>query len=186
MRGKLLMAPAMLAGLVSIAAAAEAPGKLVLGGPVLGGLDPVALAQGAQSKGSPDIYLDHFGYRYLFTSAKNREIFRADPLRHAVQMGGACGKMGPLSGKGSPERFFVHDGRIYLFASDSCRDRFKAEPQRYIDGPDAPPAGSDEDRRRAEALLDKAVEAAGGERLDRLSRYCAMKKPCTAASTMVP
>jgi hypothetical protein len=43
----------------------------------------------------------------------------AEPERFAVQMGGGCGRMGPLSGSCSPERFAVHDGRIDIFASDA-------------------------------------------------------------------
>jgi len=159
----LVLIPALMA-----AAGDTAPaGKLVLGG-----LDPVALVQGTELKGSPGTFVDHFGYRYLFASAQNKDAFLKDPGRHAVQNGGACAKMGPLSGKGSPDRFVVHDGRIFLFASDSCRDRFKAEPERYIDRADPVPEGTEEQIARAGALLDKAVEGAGGAaRLERLRTY---------------
>ena len=73
--------------------------------PVLRGLDPVALCEGREVPGSDTITATHEGYLYRFADEQSRERFHADRERYAVQMGGACGRMGPLSGKGAVDRF---------------------------------------------------------------------------------
>jgi hypothetical protein len=85
--------------------------------------------------------------------------------------------MGPLSGAGSPDRFYVHERRIYIFASEGCRNGFKAAPELHIDKPDPPPQGLQADRKRAAALLDRALAGLGGAgRVDELTTYQASLK----------
>lgn len=131
---------------------------------VLGGRDPVALAEGRDSPGSEGVTAEHGRYRYRFESEASRARFLADPARWAVQNGGGCGKMGPLSGLGSPERWLVHEGRTYLFASETCRDRFRSAPERFVEGPDPVPATDPAADARGRALLDRAAEGFGGAR----------------------
>jgi YHS domain-containing protein len=129
---------------------------------VLAGLDPVALVEGRRVAGSERITAVRAGYEYRFADARSRERFLREPLRYAVRFGGACAKMGPLSGGGSPDRFEVYDGAIYLLASESCKRAFLADPARFHDLPDAPPTGGLAARRGGEALVARALEGLGG------------------------
>jgi hypothetical protein len=157
------LAPSILVATLSLAAAwplaaHAAPGKPRL---ALDGRDPVALCEGRDVAGSEadSVALGRFIYR--FESAASRERFLADPVRWSIQNGGACGKMGVLSGLGSPSRWLVHEGRVYVFASDICRERFLAEPAAFVHRTDAVPAPSPEEAKRARQALDRAARAYG-------------------------
>ena len=128
----------------------------------LAGNDPVALSQGVEAKGKEDLAAVHGRYRYLFTKTENKQKFESAPDKYGIQFDGYCMKMGPLSGRGSPDRWFLADQRIYLFASDSCRDKFKADPAAFTDRADAPPTGTEADRRRGQELIKRALEGFGG------------------------
>lgn len=111
-------------------------------------------------------------YRYLFANEANLKTFEANPAKYEIQLGGACARMGPLSGEGSPKLFAVHDGRLYIFASAQCRQSFLAAPEKLLDQDDAPPATTDDSARRGRALLDRAVQGMGGAaRLDAITTY---------------
>ena len=133
--------------------------------PALKGLDPIGLAEGKDLKGDESRSAVHGRYRYLFATKENLEAFRKQPERYAIQFGGACMRMGPLSGCGHPDRYYVHDGRIYIFASDSCRNAFKANPEKFIDKADEPPKGTAQEIEQGKRILDKAVEGVGGAKL---------------------
>lgn len=157
----------------SILAAATLAAVTQAGAPAptlaLKGLDPVALVEGREVTGREDLQLTHGLYHYRFASAENRARFLTDRERFAIQLGGACGRMGPLSGLGSPERFLVQDGKTYIFASDSCRASFAKTPERFLEGDDAPPAGTPEARERGAQLIARAAQAAGAAELAKLS-----------------
>lgn len=152
---RLALAPCCALGLVAGLSAAE---------PALNGLDPVALCQGREQPGDPAITATAGRFTYRFATDDSRKTFLAEPERYGIQFGGACMRMGPLSGYGSPARWDVHDGRIYLFASDGCRAAFRADPKTFIDRPDPPAEGTEAQVTRAAGLMAKAVAAAGGER----------------------
>ena len=124
---------------------------------MLRGLDPVELAQGVEKKGVDAWTLDHGGSRYLFATEANLRAFETDPARFEIQLGGACGRMGPGSGRGSPSRFAVHDGRIYVFASDQCREAFLKAPEKFLDPDEPAPADDAAARAAGAALVEKAV-----------------------------
>lgn len=130
--------------------------------PALKGLDPIELAKGKEVAGQEKFTAVHGRYLYWFASKDNQATFAKDPNRHAIQMAGACARMGPLSGAGNPGRFFVFDSRIYLFASDICRDNFKKNPLLHIDLPDAAPTGGPKERKQAQRLIDLALKGFGG------------------------
>ena len=147
------------------AAAQEAPEIAIEG------LDPVLLVQGQEAQGRSEIRAVHGGLAYLFASAESQARFEAEPGRYAVQLAGACARMGAPT-VGNPDLYAVHEGRIYLFGSGECLRAFQAAPAKYLE-PDEPPlARSPEAERRASELLDKAVAWMGGEeRLRKLSGY---------------
>ena len=140
--------------------------------PPLKGLDPVSLIAGKDEQGDAAITATHGRFTYRFANATNKATFLAAPEKYAIQYGGACMKMGPLSGYGSADRWDVYEGRIYLFASEGCRTGFRANPKNFIDTSDDEPTGTDVQRKAGAALMAKAVAATGGEeRLKSLKTY---------------
>jgi YHS domain-containing protein len=60
-------------------------------GMVIRGYDPVAFfTEGRPVPGSPEFSMEYEGGTYLFSSAANREMFRANPERYAPRYGGFC------------------------------------------------------------------------------------------------
>ncbi len=133
-------------------------------------LDPVALLRdGRETRGRDEFAAVHANWRYLFASDAERAAFLAKPEDFALQLGGACARMGALSPAGRPEIFAVADGRLYLFASEACRATFLQDPSKVLE-PDQDPdfASTPAERAAGAALLARAVEWIGGaERLDR-------------------
>jgi len=135
-------------------------------------LDPVALALGDEVDGRDDLTSTRGRFTYRFTNEENRRAFEAQPTKYEIQLGGACGSMGPLSGKGSIDIWTTYEGQIYLFASEGCRTRFLRSPERLVDRPDPVPAADDESTARGKELLQRAAEAHGGSAgIDRLGSY---------------
>lgn len=144
--------------------------------PALKGLDPVALCRGEELPGQPELTAKSGRYTYQFATETNLAAFRADPTAHEIQLGGGCGRMGPLSGAGDPDRWLVHAGRIYIFASPQCRDAFGKKPELFLEPDDKKPQPSAEDAARGALLLQRAIEAHGGaDRLRAWQRYGHMR-----------
>jgi YHS domain-containing protein len=135
--------------------------------------DVVDLVEGrGEHAGREEVSAEHEGWRYLFSSETNRSAFLADPARYEIQLGGACARMGPLSGRGKPDLAAVHQVKVYLFASESCRETFLADPSRHLETDLEPPLWHPIPRSTGRALVKRAVEWAGGmERLDRLGFF---------------
>lgn len=129
-------------------------------------VDVVELVGGRETPGLEGLSVEHEGVAYLFASEANKAAFEKNPLKFCVADGGACGRMGPLSGLGDARRYAVHRGRVYFFASDGCRAGFLKEPAAYVETADETPFGSNEQVLRGREVLDRAVGHAGGaERL---------------------
>jgi len=130
-------------------------------------VDPVELVQGKEIDGKESLSADHYRYRYYFASEANRAAFLKDPARYEIQMGGACARMGPLSGLGRTEYFAAHDGRVYIFASPACRQGFLSAPDKHLDPDEPAPKGDAAAAQHGRELIDLAVEAMGGaKRID--------------------
>ncbi len=135
-------------------------------------VDPVELVAGHEVAGNPELTIERDGFAYLFATPQSKAEFERDPAKFEVADGGACGRMGPLSGLGDARRYAVHEGRIYLFASDGCRAGFLKDPAKCIEKDDEKVFGSNEQVEQGRAMLDKAVAWAGGaDRLRRLQTY---------------
>lgn len=141
----------------SSTALAAAPPALALGG-----LDPIALADGNETPGLDTIEATYGRFKYRFATAENKKAFEAKPEERAIQFGGACGRMGPFSGTGDPKRYAVHARRIYIFASAGCRDGFLRDPEKHIDHPNPEPKGTADQTKRGAELVAKAVDGFGG------------------------
>ncbi len=161
----LVLTLACVAGLAQTSVEAAIP---------LEGLDPVLLVQGKETQGDDKFSVTRGRFRYLFASAESKAQFEREPGRYEIQLGGTCARMGP-STEGNPDLFAVHKGRIYLFGSPECAKAFKAAPEKYLE-PDAASApktaASAEALKKGRALVEKAVEAAGGAaKVDGLKSY---------------
>lgn len=133
-------------------------------------VDVVDLVAGRESAGRPELAVEHEGVTYLFTSPENKARFEKEPRAFEVADGGACGRMGPLSGLGDARRYLVHEGRVWFFASDPCRDAFRKNPSAFIERADAKPHPTAEQRAAGAAAMDSLVGWAGGaDALQRLS-----------------
>ncbi len=88
-------------------------------GVALMGYDVVAYtADNAAKPGSSNLSTQHDGVVFHFSSAANRDAFRANPDRYLPQYGGWCAfAMGAKNTKfeANPETFKVVDGKLYLF-----------------------------------------------------------------------
>ena len=125
------------------------------------GLDAVLLVQGKEAQGKENIAITRGNFKYIFATEENKAAFEKEPERYAVQLNGACARMGPGS-RGNPDLWAVHDGKIYLFASDDCQRAFKANPAKFFEPRIEPLTVTPESAARAKALLAKAVDAMGG------------------------
>ncbi len=83
------------------------------------GYDPVTyFTAGKALEGKKDITAFDAGVTYYFASAKNRDLFKADPAKYTPQYGGWCAYAMGASGKKvevDPETFKVLNGKLYLF-----------------------------------------------------------------------
>ena len=123
-------------------------------------IDVVALIDRAEEReGSADIALTHGRFTYWFANEGNKTSFSTSPDKYEIQLGGACARMGPLSGGGTPRLFAMHDDRVYIFASEQCRAAFVRAPAQFIDPGDPPLQATDESRAHGRALLGSAVDA---------------------------
>lgn len=135
-------------------------------------MDPVELIAGRETPGKPELVVLHEGIEYRFATPANQEAFEKEPGKFEVADGGACGRMGPLSGLGDARRYAVHDQRIYFFASDGCREGFLKDPAKHVEADDPMPFGSHEQVLQGRATLDKLVQWAGGaERIRAISTF---------------
>ena len=107
---------------------------------ILKGHDPVAYFTDSRPvKGSPEISYDWDEGRYYFASAKNRDLFKADPDRYAPRFAGYCtGSMSRgVRNEGDPDAWIVADGKLYVFGAVKFRDMAANDPQQlatWLDG----------------------------------------------------
>ena len=135
-------------------------------------LDAVALIEGREVAGEDALVVTHAGFRYLFADETNRTAFQAEPERYAAQLGGSCGRMGPLSEPASPKRWLVHQGKLFFFGSDNCRETFRKDPDSVSFGDDPAPEPTAETARLGLALMYRALAAHGGhEAIDELEGF---------------
>jgi len=117
-----------LVALVATAAAYGGDKALPL---ALKGNDPVSYFNNPRPiKGASSYAYDFDDTRYLFASAKNKELFSADPDRYAPQFTGLCttGLSMGMKAQANPEVYLVQDGKLYVFSSPEARDMALKDP----------------------------------------------------------
>ena len=98
--------------------------------PAIDGYDPVAyFTEQKPVQGKADISHVFDEKRYLFSSAKHRDLFAANPERYEPQFNGLCA--GNVSAgkkvKAIPTIWRVVDGKLYLFAGPQQDDEAVAK-----------------------------------------------------------
>ena len=97
--------------------------------PAIGGHDPVSYFNGAPLMGKADLTASFEGASFRFTTAANRDAFRADPARYAPQFGGHCAwaaSQGRLATP-DPALWKIVDGKLYLNCSKSAEEKWLAD-----------------------------------------------------------
>jgi YHS domain-containing protein len=83
------------------------------------GYDPVAyFSQNKAVKGKKELAVSYQGILYYFSTAENKEAFKASPFKYEPEYGGWCAyAMGNTGEKVSvdPETFKIVNGKLYLF-----------------------------------------------------------------------
>lgn len=142
--------------------------------PVLEGLDPIMLVQGKEVQGNLKISVTRGKFQYLFANAENKVTFEKDPNRYEIQLDGSCARMGPPV-TGNPDLYTVYQGKIYIFGSGDCKTNFEAAPAKYLaaeGGVTTKVTVTAEGLKKGQALIEKAVAAAGGApQIDGLTSY---------------
>lgn len=94
----------------------------------VGGYDPVAyFKQGKPVRGSSSFTLKHQGVNWRFSSAANRDAFKANPARYAPAFGGYCAwavSQG-YTAKGDPRAWKIVGGKLYLNYNRSVQKRWE-------------------------------------------------------------
>jgi YHS domain-containing protein len=122
--------PSLAAALLASAAAwaqTAAPSPHV----VLKGYDPVAyFTDGKPTRGAPDINYDFDDGRYLFSSARHRTTFAANPDRYSPQFDGLCaaGLAMGMKAEADPSVWKIVDGKLYVFSSPKALAMAEKDP----------------------------------------------------------
>lgn len=97
----------------------------------LRGYDPVAyFTESRAAVGEERFRFEWDGATYQFSSARNLELFKADPDRYLPQYGNLCTVSLAMGRKvaGDPLYWLVKDGRLYLFSGPATRDEMSRNP----------------------------------------------------------
>lgn len=96
------------------------------------GYDPVAyFTLQRATPGVPQFVHDWDEHRWQFSSAKHRDLFKADPVRYAPQFANFCAvalSRGEVR-EANPEYWLISDGRLYLFGKSVGPDLFRKNPE---------------------------------------------------------
>ncbi|WP_417671396.1 YHS domain-containing (seleno)protein [Roseibium sp.] len=125
----------LAAGLMSGAAMADEVTTFVKDHAAIGGTDPVAyFTQGKPVKGSDEFTVVYDDVTWKFSSAENRDMFKADPAKYAPQYGGFCafGASKGFKVPVVPDAWKIVDGKLYLNNSKAVQQRFEADTQGII------------------------------------------------------
>jgi YHS domain-containing protein len=126
---------AVVAGPVAEATAKTAVNAARWTGIAIEGTDPVAyFTEGKPVEGSREFIHEWDGAKWRFASAKNRDLFKANPEKYAPQFGGWCAYAVSQGYTASiePEAWSIVDGKLYLNYSVSVRKQWQAEIPGHI------------------------------------------------------
>ncbi len=127
------------------------------------GFDPVILVRTGESvSGKADLEVSRYEFTYLFSSTESKAEFIRNPKKYEFQFGGACGRMGPLSGIGNPNHFLVKGGKLYSFASAPCKQTFEKHSEKLLEFDDPKPKVMRASIVEGKKLAERVLAAHGG------------------------
>lgn len=104
--------------------------------PALEGNCAVCLVNaGKLVKGNEKFSSTYDGQTYLFPSAKEQQVFDANPEQFAPVLNGdcvVCVVKGNVRMAGSTKHFARHEGRLYLFPASEQKTMFEKNPQEFV------------------------------------------------------
>ncbi len=112
------------ASLIATPALAAKPSVYATDGIAINGYDPVAyFTMSKPVEGDMAYASDWEGVKMLFSSAKNKAMFDADPEKFAPKYGGYCAYAVSKGGTAttSPDAWTVHEDRLYLNFNTTVR-----------------------------------------------------------------
>jgi YHS domain-containing protein len=99
------------------------------------GYDPVAFFTEHMPVAGKRGFAWHWkGADWYFSSAKNRDVFKADPEKYAPQYGGFCA-FGTAEGHKAPtqpDTWSIVDGKLYFNYNKNVRGEWEKDRTRYI------------------------------------------------------
>ena len=105
------------------------------GNKAVSGYDTVAyFTEGKPVKGDSKFTYKYKGANWLFSSAKNLELFKNDPEKYAPQYGGYCSwavSQG-YTASTDPEQWYIQDGKLYLNYDASVQKDWLKDKDNFI------------------------------------------------------
>jgi YHS domain-containing protein len=102
----------------------------------ISGYDTVSyFTKGTPTKGSNDYTAAYNGAIYQFSSASNRDLFKADPSKYAPQYGGFCAMGVALNKKldTDPTAWHIRGDKLYLNYNKSVQKKWNTDIPGYIE-----------------------------------------------------
>ncbi|TCL76077.1 YHS domain-containing (seleno)protein [Rhizobium sp. BK251] len=139
-RGIGIAAAVAAAAIVLLAAEAAAEDTVntgYFGDVAIKGYDPVAyFTQNDAVEGKSDYSYRWLGATWQFASAKNRDLFKADPSKYAPQYGGYCAdgvSFGTVTTNVDPKAWRIIDGKLYISYDPGAAEGFEKNPTKVVD-----------------------------------------------------
>lgn len=104
-------------------------------GLALDGYDAVAyFKENLPREGKPEFIADYNGAKWQFTSAENRDAFKAEPAKYAPQYGGYCAwAVGHnYTAKGDPQAWRIVDDKLYLNYNKDVQAKWAEDIPKYV------------------------------------------------------
>lgn len=126
-------------------------------------VDVIELFKGVEQKGEPRYYSVADSYVYHFVNERNKMLFDSNKEKYQIQLGGACARMGPLSGLGSPSIFTIYKNKLYIFASQSCKSTFLRKGDDLLEEDDPIPTPSINEIEKGGGIIEKIINTMKGK-----------------------
>lgn len=101
------------------------------------GYDTVAYFTENQAvAGSPEFSTRWLGATWYFSTAENRDMFVAEPVKYAPQYGGHCAdgvSLGTITTNIDPKAWRIIEGKLYLNYDPGAADGFEKKPTKVTD-----------------------------------------------------
>lgn len=126
---------AVIMFVAAVALKAQTPEIFVKDGYAIGGFDPVSyFTENKAVKGDTTISIIWKKAKWLFSTKKNAELFKANPEKFAPQYGGYCayGCFRGYKAKTDADAFTIVDGKLYFNYNLKTKEAWLKDIKAYI------------------------------------------------------